>query len=72
MRAGYARSIFSEVKQSNSRIEKFAIDILKHVMDLIIKSMSDVFPEDEIETFDELFEGTEAYYNIRNKFQFSA
>ena len=59
--------LLSEVKETNSGIAKLATDILKGVMDLTIKHMSDEFPEDEIKAFDALFEGTEAYYNIRNK-----
>ena len=58
--------LLSEVKEANSRIENMANDILHDVLDLIIKYMSEVFPRDEIETFDELFSGTEAYYNIRD------
>ncbi len=58
--------LLSEVKEANSRIEKLATDILNDVLDLIIKYMSDVFPNDEVEAFDELFEGTEAYFNIRD------
>ncbi|MBA7605909.1 hypothetical protein ES703_13045 [subsurface metagenome] len=58
--------LLSEVKEANSRIEKLATDILNDVLDLIIKYMSDVFPNDEVEAFDELLEGTEAYYNIRD------
>ncbi len=58
--------LLSEVKEANSRIEKLANDMLNDVLDLIIKYMSDVFPNDEVEAFDELFEGTEAYYNIRD------
>ncbi len=59
--------LLSEVNEANSRIEKLATDILKDVLDSIIKHMADVFPEDEIKAFDALFEGTEAYYNIRDK-----
>jgi len=58
--------LLSEVKEANSRIEKLATNILNDVLALIIKYMSDVFPEDEIKAFDKLFEGTEAYYNIRD------
>ena len=58
--------LLSEVKEANSRIEELANDILHDVLDLIIKYMSDIFPDDEIKAFDELFEGTEAYYNIRD------
>ncbi len=57
--------LLSEVKEANSRIENLATDILKNVMALIIKNMADEFPEDEVKAFDALFEGTEAYYNIR-------
>ena len=58
--------LLSEVKQVNSRIENLATDILSDALNLIIKYMADVFPNDEVEAFDELFEGTEAYYNIRD------
>ncbi len=58
--------LLNEVKEVNSRIENLANDILNDVLDLIIKYMSDVFPQDEIEAFDELFSETEEYYNIRD------
>jgi len=58
--------LLSEVKEANSRIEKLATVILNDVMGLIIKEMHEVFPRDEVEAFDKLFEGTEAYYNIRD------
>lgn len=58
--------LLSEVMEANSRIEKLANDILNDVLDLIIKYMSDVFPEDEIKAFDELFSETKEYYNIRD------
>ena len=59
-------SLLSEVKEANSRIENLATDILNDVLDLIIKYMSDMFPKDEVETFDKLFSETEEYYNIRD------
>ncbi len=58
--------LLSELKKKDSSIDKLATEILNDVLDLIIKYMADVFPEDEIEAFDKLFEGTEAYYNIRD------
>ena len=58
--------LLSEVKEANSKIEKLAINILNDVLGLIVEYMSDPFPEDEVEAFDELFEGTETYYNIRD------
>ncbi|TET80140.1 MAG: hypothetical protein E3J41_00060 [Candidatus Cloacimonadota bacterium] len=58
--------LLSEVKEADSRIEKLATNILNDVLGLIIKYMNKVFPKDEVETFDELLEGTEAYYNIRD------
>ncbi|MBA7625797.1 hypothetical protein ES703_33229 [subsurface metagenome] len=58
--------LLSEVKEANSKIEKLATNILNDVLGLIVEYMSDPFPEDEVEAFDELFEGTEAYYNIRD------
>ena len=58
--------LLSEVKEADSRIEKLANDILKDVLDLIIKYTSDVFPEDEIKAFDKLFSETKEYYNIRD------
>ncbi len=58
--------LLSEVKETNSRIEKLANDILNDILDLIIKYMTDVLPQDEVEAFDELFEETETYYNIRD------
>ena len=58
--------LLSEVKEADSRIEELATNILNDVLDLIIKYMNDIFPDDEVEAFDELFEGTEAYYNIRD------
>ncbi|MCK4321644.1 hypothetical protein KAX08_03905 [candidate division WOR-3 bacterium] len=58
--------LLSEVKEANSKIEELATNILNDVLGLILEYMSDPFPEDEVEAFDELFEGTEAYYNIRD------
>ena len=58
--------LLSEVKEANSSIENLATNILNDTLALIIKYMVDVFPEDEIKAFDELFEGTVAYYNIRD------
>ncbi|MCK4296238.1 MAG: hypothetical protein KAX28_06230 [Candidatus Marinimicrobia bacterium] len=58
--------LLSEVKEEDSRIEQLANGILNDVLDLIIKYMADIFPKDEVETFGALFEGTEAYYNIRD------
>ena len=58
--------LLSEVKEANSKIEKLATNILNDVLDLIIKYLSDVFPKDEVETFDALCEETETYYNIRD------
>ncbi|GAH67214.1 unnamed protein product [marine sediment metagenome] len=58
--------LLSEVKEEDSRIEQLANGILNDVLNLIIKYMVDLFPEDEIKAFDEVFDGTEAYYNIRD------
>lgn len=58
--------LLNELKKKDSKIERLATEILNDVMDLVNKSMSEVFPKDEVETFDELFEETEAYYNIRD------
>jgi hypothetical protein len=55
-----------EVKKKDSRIDKLATEILNDVMDLIIKEMDKFFPRDEIQAFDELFEDTESFYNIRD------
>jgi len=66
----YVQKIFdpllSDLKKKDSRVDKLATEILNDVMDLIVKEMEKVFPVDEIQAFDELFEETEAFYNIRD------
>ena len=63
--------LLSELKKKDGRIDKLATEILNDAVDLIIKEMDKVFPKDEIQAFDELFEETEAFYNIKDMISMS-
>ena len=58
--------LLRELRKKDSSIDKLATELLNDVMDLILKEMDEVFPKDEVQAIDELFEETEAFYNIRN------
>jgi hypothetical protein len=64
-------SLLSELKKKDSSIDKQATEILNNVITLIIKEMDKVFPKDEIQAFDELFEETKAFSNIRDMISMS-